>query len=263
MKMDKLLYHGTSAAFLNQIRQHGIVPRSTSKCRNKWSKEAHSDPDIVYLTDGYPWHFANVTSGDLDNGLVLEIATERLDASLFRADEDYIAQTTMMGEGWTGDVDDFLEMSWEEINKLYKNKKKFLKLMYQKAREDAKEFPELTGASLANLGTLAYLGNIPWSAITRYVIIDWRKVEPMYLRRLHQADIADPENKSLTCVGSYRICGKSHRQFTGWLFGDPVNDDEMLQGFYPNQELSEARAEMERGREGLTVCSVQELDTAA
>jgi hypothetical protein len=259
--MDRFLYHGTKAALLDQIKQHGIAPRSVTNANNKWSEEAHSNQDIVYLTNGYPWHFAFEATKTFGPGLVLEIDTERLDASLFRADEDYIAQVVAMRDG-AGD-DYFLEIPMEQIKEMSGDE--YLAAIHDKARENAKKFPELVNSSLTNLGTVAYYGTIPWSAVTRYVIIDWRKVWLAYTRRVCQADRADPKYRSLTCVASYQLCGPSHQEFTRWMFGDRVNETEMLHRFYfPNrrtskqqkkmeQELRTIRREMERCREGLRI----------
>ena len=79
------LYHGCSVEHLRSIVTEGLCPRSEKK--SNW-KKAPSRPDMVYLTDAYPFYFLLTHQGF---AAVVEINTRGLSRKQFFPDEDFIA----------------------------------------------------------------------------------------------------------------------------------------------------------------------------
>jgi len=80
-----LLYHGTSAKFLEPILRDGLRPRGTDGGR--W-QEWPSRPDCVYLTSAYGFYFAMACPTEDGDRLVLEIDTAQLDQTLLLTVKD-------------------------------------------------------------------------------------------------------------------------------------------------------------------------------
>jgi hypothetical protein len=191
------LYHGTAASRLPQIQQHGIAPRSVSKARgNKSTKiatrcgfrRATGHCDAVYLgDDSDPSHFAlNCVSDPDGSGLVLEVPAGNLRPELIYPDEHLLSK------------------HWPEITS---EKQCSTKYNNQLARE-ARSKQHLVARSLAAIGSVAYYGTVPWSAVSRYVIIDYDKLDRFWQHfATHHYD---------------------NRAFTHWLFADPVTVSDFL-----------------------------------
>lgn len=213
------LYHGTNAAYLDNIKNNGLVPRAQSKNKGNWSHTVASSRDAVYLTDAYAWHFAASATGKTEIGLILEIDSIWLDPERLCPDEDFLEQSTRRQSG-NGFADP--EWSMEKRTRHY--------------RKIARHNPSLSQASLEALGTAAYYGTIPWSAVSRYVLLDWSKINIM--TKIQAVD-------SMVSIMNYRFLSDRHRAFTKWFFGDPVTLPEFAGQMFPldsdnvENELSE------------------------
>lgn len=243
------LYHGTSAKFLPQIQREGILPRAKSKGKDNWKHTVSSNKDAVYLTTAYPWHFAAAASEE-KVGLILEIDRDALLPWLLAPDEDFLEQGSRKVEPSPGNKG-IAPINWSMKKRT---------LFYRKV---AKFNPNLADVSLDNMGTAAYYGMIPWKAVTRYVLIDWNKLDLSL--RLNAID-------SMVSIINYRILSKRHKAFTQWFFGDPVEASE-LTGYNDvatsNDETTEflqrqnnAMAEAMKKRDGLKVVKTLHLKAA-
>jgi hypothetical protein len=113
----------------------------------------------------------------------------------------------------------------------------------------------MADASLKHMGTVGYYSNIPWNAITRYVLIDWDKIDKgMYMRAVD----------SMVSTMNYLVLQDRHRALTKWFFGDAVTA-EQLEGFvgvqikdeFFNERLERIRVAIVN-RNGLEVVSVHQ-----
>ena len=208
-----LLYHGTSAAFLDEIKQKGILPRRISKGRDNWKHTVSSNKDAVYLTTAYAWHFASHASND-KKGLILEIDRDLL-PDYFRLcpDEDFLEQATRKQVG-----PNFAPLDWSMKKRT---------LYY---RKNAISNPLMADKSLEHMGTAAYYGTIPWSAVTRYAVVDWQKNKWAWFRA----------SDSMVSMMNYRILQDRHKAFTRWFFNDPVTAHELSgEGEYQYDKLDD------------------------
>jgi hypothetical protein len=200
----EMLYHGTAAKHLDEIEKNGLIPRAQSKIKSNWTHTVTSNKDAVYLTDAYAWHFAVCASKD-DKGLILEIDRGMLRPELLCPDEDVLEQTTR-GAGPSDEAPNFAPIEWSMARRTR---------FYRKL---ARHNPNLVDASLSQMGTCGYYGAIPWEAVTRYVIVDLKKL-PTVLR--YQAI------DSQVSILNYRVLKDRHRAFTHWFFGDQVTASEL------------------------------------
>jgi hypothetical protein len=201
---DNVLYHGTSALYLESLRTRGILPRRFNKgAKDNWKHTVPSNRNAVYLTNAYAWHFAAHASDD-KKGLILEIDRSLLLMPIC-PDEDWMEQVTRKQDP-TPDSPHLASTSWTMKQRT---------LHYRKI---AVANPQLGDLSLAQLGTAAHYGAIPWLAVSRYVIIDYKAAEWVHMNSID----------SLVSVLNYRILEARHRAFTAFLFGDDVTPEEVL-----------------------------------
>jgi len=208
--MNMLLYHGTAAKHLDSIKKYGLLPRAMlnkikgTKSQGNWTHSVTSNRGAVYLTDAYAFHFAHCAGEDIekDKGLLLELDRASLNPWLLCPDEDYIEQST---RGRTGKG--FADPKWDMIRRT-----KFY-------RKHAQANTQLTDYSLEGMGTAAYYGPIPWSAIKRYVIVDWSKMPHGMLWRAVDTQVS--------CI-NYRILQDRQRALMRWFFGDPVELEDFI-----------------------------------
>lgn len=226
------LYHGSHANALSKIKVNGIQPRALSKGRNNWDHTVTSNRNAVYLTDAYPWHFAHAAARDKEHGLILEIDRDRLLPWQLCPDEDFMEQATRKIE-----QPNFAPTDWSMKKRT---------LHYRKI---AQYNASLADVSLEHMGTAAYYGTISWSAVTRYVLIDWNKLSPTLF--MMAVD-------SMVSIMNYRVLQHRHRAFTRWFFEEDVAADDLI-GLGPDvtlpymKERNEHFAKAIANREGLTV----------
>ena len=203
------LYHGTDARFLPKIKANGLQPRSISKHKGNWSHSVPSNPKAVYLTDTYPFHFA-AASGGSKHGLILEIDRDLLLPWKLCPDEDAIEQTTRKKQIKGGAP---LDASMKERTMFYRGVAQFN--------------PELADMSLKAMGTVGYYEIIPFSAVTRYVIIDWKKLDPTLSLMAMDTQVS---------VINFRVMADRHQALVRWFFHDPVLVEELMFAPMPEEE---------------------------
>lgn len=175
------LYHGTSSRYLERILTEGLKPRG--RRRSNWSYKSH--PEMVYLTDAFAPHFANVAaSGKRDQCLILEVDVELLDEGDLFPDEDLIGQALAHNEGWP----------------LEKAQRHALKHLYH--------WQDRWKVAMEHMGTVAHMGVIPPDAFTRYVLADTRA-------RPHLGMLTDPAGVSPMV---YKHMGEQYRGVLAWFF---------------------------------------------
>jgi hypothetical protein len=142
------LYHGTSTHYLNEILQNGLLARKDT-CHNNWEK-LPSFEYLTYLTNKWQYAFAFNAVMELfekENILSYPCYVEfKIPKALLVADEDLINTKYM-------------------VNRINKSiRKNGGKLVLDMTWEE----------SLAQQGTVAYLGNIPKKYLESFTIIgDW------------------------------------------------------------------------------------------
>jgi hypothetical protein len=182
------LYHGTSESRARRIMLEGIKPRG--KCgETNWKHTLESNPKAVYLTDAYPLYFAAQSTNAGERWAVIEVETDLLDDSRLHPDEDVLEQAFRKS--------DELPRSWS---------------MYQRGRWYRKQAIRNPNweARLKDMGTCAYYGTIPPTAITRVVMVDTKKIHPGFLLRLIDCTIT---------LGNYFLSGEEYRAITQWVMG--------------------------------------------
>lgn len=184
------LYHGTSEEHLDSILAKGIQPRETHGNSN-WDHTVTSRPNLVYLTDTYPWYFG-LQAGTGDNWpAVLEVDVQ-LESLV--PDEDALAQalSTLPNQS-TG--------------------------LFELTRQVR---PEMNGGlklwSLENLGTVAHLGTIPSTTIYRYAVCRDRQF---------LSQVIEPTISFL----NRQLCGPRYQQLLALSFGDVVEMNLVPQEF--------------------------------
>lgn len=184
------LYHGTHLVNLDSILRVGLRPRGYEP--SCWTRY-ESRPDMVYLTDAYGFYFADEGDDAYDDGnaikLVIEVDGNLLDPDLFYPDEDFLAQVSVK-KGDAASIDD----------------------CHFAIRDNLESYRLINGKpawseSIATLGTCAYRGTIPPSAITRYCLFDFRD-RPILLAMILDADPRDGFEHD------------KHQKLTAWMFGD-------------------------------------------
>lgn len=246
------LYHGTTAAILDRIQAEGLAPRSISKGKSNWKHSVESNKDAVYLTNCYAWHFAASATKNGGLGLILEIDKVHLSPWLLCPDEDTMEQATRQ-QGPTDKYPNLAPIEWsmEKRTKFY--------------RKNACHNPQMTDACLDVMGTCGYYGTIPWSAITRYVLIDWKQLDLYWSIRAVD---------SMVSIINYKILADRHKAFTRWFFDDSVTAEELTgnvlwrQGsgdLESNKRLHEQDEMMMvkmRQRDGITIVNCKQTEDA-
>lgn len=190
------LYHGTSGSRAAQIISGGFLePRGNQK--GNWGHTCPSRPDCVYLTDIYGGYFAfAAVQRRKDRAAVFEVETDLLVQEKLIPDEDFLEQATRGKDNVPGDI----------------------KKRTQFYREGSHRVPKLWTSSVEHLGTCAYLGRIPMSAVTRVSFIDLEHHMPIALM------LSDP---SIT-LANHRFCSERYRTLTRWIFGEQVKAKDAL-----------------------------------
>lgn len=215
------LYHGGSAQIIDCVMQEGLQPRSKTKAKDNWKHTVTSNKDAVYLTTAYPWHFAACATGPNEKGVIFEVSKELLPPWKLCPDEDFMEQASRA-----------LDPSPEQPHLAQRGWSMKKRTIHY--RKIARHNPHLAKESLHYMGTCAFYGVIPVSAITRYVIIDWSKLDPSM--RLRAVD-------SMVSCTNYRILADRHRAFVRWFFNDPVTAQELDGQFalqYPDVIVDDA-----------------------
>ena len=176
------LYHGTSVTFLAETQRHGIRPRRDRS--SNW-KEAPSHPEMVYLTDAYPFYYATMSREK--PCVVFEIDAAQLDQRRLYPDEDYL------------------------YHLMYQRDRKLpTKAQHQRLCADLDMFQHMWTKSLVFLGNCAYRGTIPRKAITRYCQFDSAK-RPELTAYCMDATIS---------LLNYELQGPEFQKVVAWFFGD-------------------------------------------
>lgn len=195
------LYHGTNETLAKKILVEGLRPRGKNGNSN-WTHSIESNPNAVYLTDAYAMHFC-FQSTDPDNPerwAIFEVDTDLLKPYLLRPDEDVLEQA--------GRKHDNLPVHWD----MKRRTRHYRKL----AEMDPRYIGKWT-TSLEAMGTCAYYGNIPTSAITQVSYFDPEK-NPAMAMHCAQATI---------CLANYHICGAQYKAMLRWMTGKPVMPEEV------------------------------------
>jgi hypothetical protein len=203
-----MLYHGASAKNLESIKSKGILPRKMIGGRGNWEHTVQSNPNAVYITNCYAWHFAGAASEFDETGIIYEIDDTLLLPWLLCPDEDVLEQGTRT-VGPTKDNPNFAQTDWD------------MKKRTRHYRKLAREMPHLAKQSLDLMGTAAYYGPIPWNYITRYATIEWPKLNEVIKWRALDSSVS---------VANYRFLKSRHEALMRWFFKEPVTVEE-LDGF--------------------------------
>lgn len=177
------LYHGTSARLLSSALKHGLRPRDNAA--SNW-EENPSRPDMVYLTTVYPFYFGCL-SQETKELVVFEIDGNALDKQSFFPDEDFITELFRLQDG-------------KELDPCEKGEIRIMIRRYQDQWRNSLRF----------LGTCAYKGVVPPSAMTRYCLFT------PALRPYLTAEFVD----SLINTLNFQCCGASLKKTVAWMFGD-------------------------------------------
>lgn len=189
------LYHGTGAGHLPCILEQGLKPRG--KKAGNWQHTTESNPNAVYLTDAYALYYAfSAAKPGEEDMVVLELDTAKLAPFFMVPDEDFLEQATRK----SGPAP--LDKSMHYRTKWY--------------RRRLLRFGEYWMESVKHLGNCAYHGEIPVTAITRYVVIPHARAFELFMAGM------DP-NISLL---NYKIVGDKYRNWIRWAFGDPLVSSE-------------------------------------
>lgn len=184
-----LLYHGTSQAALGKILIEGIKPRGKHG-KSNWKGTVESNPNCVYLSEGYALHFA-INATDDKQAAIIEVDTDRLIFCDLLPDEDAIEQTNR-GK-------DKLPHTWT---------------MKQRTRYYRKRMTHYFGqydVSLKALGTCCHFGIIPISAVTRVATVDL--AANVALRWACDPTIS---------LMNYQFMAGYYRQLNRHIFGDEI-----------------------------------------
>lgn len=222
------LYHGTDATTAQRALSEGLRTRRATGRDSLW-QECPSGADRVYLTDGYAPVFASHAAslaemrGEDGRWGIVEV---RVPLKALIPDEDYLEQAQRSQNG--GALDRTNTLLWRDMA------------------------PSLTGlaqASLKGLGTVAHLGDIPASCVTRVSL--YGGTNPLIRWNADDRSV---------CLLSHRVNGVAGRAYTGWLFGDKagLTDVDMRFGLEPDDPMftAEQRAalvKMWNNDDGLTI----------
>lgn len=190
-----LLYHGTSRAALPAILQDGIKPRG-KKGKSNWKHSVESNPNCVYLTEGYGLYFAINAGKDLTDLAIVEVDTDRLSFVDLLPDEDAIEQVSR--------GHDDLPKNWDMVRRTRHYRRRMV------------DYGGKWPTSIKALGTCCHYGTLPTSAITRVATLDLTGNMPLRFA-------CDPT----ISTANYAIMGGYYRQLTAHIFGDAINYDDI------------------------------------
>ncbi len=186
-ELPSLLYHGTSEKrYQAMLVARVLRPRGEGK--GNWAHTEVSHPEAIYLTRSYALYFAVCATENGGVGIVLEVSTESLDHNRLAVDEDALALTGPRDSGPPRKVTQRLA----------------------KAKQAMPTGIKAALESLRVMGTCAYLGTIPLTAVQRVLRIDWEQNST--LRHLALEPVICPAN--------YKLFGAGYEKLTRWAFGD-------------------------------------------
>ncbi|NIE63173.1 hypothetical protein [Burkholderia sp. Ax-1719] len=210
---ERYLYHGTSSTAWAAIMHAGKL-QARGALPGNWTHTAESHAGVVYLTTAYAAYFAACATRQGDCGVVLEIDVEALHADILCCDEDAYALL--------------------DLKNLYPEKSVYE--LAAMAKEALPTGPEVAAASLQLMGNCGYLADIPLSAVTRVVQIEWQANPELAHAALEP--VISPQN--------YRLFGPAYRKLTRWLF------EEVIEGLTETELWSQMQPLPSR-RDGLTL----------
>lgn len=198
--IEMKLYHGTSYPAGRMAIIEGLKPRKDLKHKGNWQHTVDSRRDAVYLTTVYAPYFA-LCASERGMAAVVEVETDRLFQCNLVPDEDAIEQTNRK----TGELPE--HWSIEQRTKHYR---KSLHEYNCGQWED----------SIKALGTCAYIGRIPKSAITRVAFFNPAD---------HKRWVGTSMDPTISVL-NYRFMREKYQVLTSVLFNDPYSPE-------PEQEL--------------------------
>lgn len=228
-KIPRFLYHGTTETVARKALVEGLKPRRMHEGDHNWQHTVASSPDMVYLTDTYAPYFAGTAAYGDERWGIVEIDTTKLVHSKFRPDEDCLEQgTRTLPNRFDGG-----KMNAVERTEYF--------------RDNIDLFRDSYCISLETLGTVAYKGYIPPSAIRRISIYDWKSVGFMTLEIF---------NLTVT-LSNHRWMSVKYKNITRWFMGEAITvadyygDENWVRIIPPEQveELSATLSDTEIGRE--------------
>lgn len=183
--MPMKLYHGTTDRYLASILKGGLRPRGRRK-KSNWDSYP-SRTDCIYLTEAYAPYFAEQATNSRggERSLIVEVEIDEHDVRLL-PDEDFIAQA----------MSTQLKVSIDAV--------------HAGVRNSLEDYAHHALDSLAGLGNVCIRGTVSHDAITRYVVVDFKKQTELWQVCL------DP---SISLM-NYRFCGEKYKSVIAWLFGD-------------------------------------------
>lgn len=201
-----LLYHGTSEARWNLIREAGaLLPRKQAG-QNNWSHTVSSHPNAVYLTECYAGYFALGALRDVDytdegegaKVAILEFDTDKLTGLTW--DEDALEQSTREGKVTT-----------KEMRR---------RTAYARGKMAGAVGTDAWKHSIAALGTCGHIGPISLDALVRVALVPIRK-DPFWT-----ISSLDP---TITLM-NYKVCGETYRELTRQAFeiGTVLESDSVI-----------------------------------
>lgn len=212
------LYHGTSAAAVPGILEHGIKPRGKNGTSN-WKRTIESNPEAVYLTNAYALHFAANATKEKERMAVVEIDSTLLSPLRLCPDEDFLEQATRKQN----------DPGLAPMGKSMKYRTRWY-------RRHIREFSQFWDASLEHMGTCCHYGVIPVEAIIRVAFINAQT----YAAMVWTCGL-DP----MISVMNYRFAGEKYRHSMARMFGD--TEEEYLNMLLPHvdpEKMTEARREI-------------------
>lgn len=185
------LYHGTSQLAAKRIIERGLMP--VSMTGEEPTRHRATNEEVVYLTDIHAPYYAyrRCLFDECARAAIIEIIDDQLDSKAFCFDEIVLEQ---VGRG-----DDKLPEHWNTEFRL----RHYRELINHGSVDNV---PWTT--SLAIMGSAAYRGSIPVSAIRRIVIVDLHVVVPQVFGSV------DPE----ISIFNHKIRKKPNLEMTRNLF---------------------------------------------
>lgn len=235
------LYHGTAERAVAGILKRGIEPRG--KRGGNWNHSIESNPECVYLTTAYPLHFAGNAVKNGERLAVVEVDTSKLYVMDLLPDEDFLEQATRRSDG-------------EGLAP--KNKSMHYRTRWYRQR--AEQWQHLWSKSVEHMGTCCHSGTVPVRAITRVAYMDRQTYSKLVMHG------CDP----IISIENFRLCAAKYRNYTAWLFGDPLEpvDDGWAAWArqFPDHPLAKQQGEWSKyniDRAGVSVHAAADLLTPA
>lgn len=191
MRRPRYIYHGTTVDVgLRVLLGEPLRPRDEDG--GNWpacpSLRGH-----VYLTTAYAGYFAQAARDDGERRFsIVQVDFGLLDKTALYPDEDYIGQA-LHAQG---------------------DSREDLLALTAHARERIEDFRECWWMSLADMGTVSHMGEIPSHALRRVSIVDGALAPNLSSRMM------DP---SITPL-NYKLVGSEHRAHTLVAMGCPVTE---------------------------------------